>query len=493
MFVHTISQRQAVSPITVYQATAHVGSKTRLSLAVGIALTCFTMQVHAADSNQTYNEIFVKGAAVEYEDANASQAIYKQAKNSNMPVNTSINASIKDSDYKESDYKNGDYATRQSQLFVECTQVQTSAARLACFDKVAEIGQVPSYTMTKQPLDLAKTFRTTITGNPQVVFAEEDTATNGNSGQLNGQSNSNESLDTVGLTKGEAQVLEDAGVTQTDIERYTPLSLAYDLDRNSERGTWTARPHNPNYVLPIFYTADPNLNPTSSNVDEPGREYSSNDIRNTELKFQLSVKTKVAEDLFDTSADLWFGYTQQSHWQVYNEDNSRAFRATDYQPEIFLTQPVTANLPFGGRLRMLGVGAVHHSNGQSDPISRSWNRAYLIGAAEWGKLSVIPRVWARINNEDDDSDDNPDITDYMGHGDLTLLYDLPNQQSISTTLRYNTDTNKGAAQIDYVYPLTKNVNGFVQLFQGYGESIIDYNHENTSVGFGIVLNDWKGF
>ncbi len=142
MFVHTISQRQAVSPITVYQATAHVGSKTRLSLAVGIALTCFTMQVHAADSNQTYNEIFVKGAAVEYEDANASQAIYKQAKNSNMPVNESINTSIKDSDYKESNYKNGDYATRQSQLFIECTQVQTSAARLACFDKVAEIGSL---------------------------------------------------------------------------------------------------------------------------------------------------------------------------------------------------------------------------------------------------------------------------------------------------------------------------------------------------------------
>ncbi|MGM8900578.1 phospholipase A, partial [Psychrobacter sp. 1Y4] len=32
----------------------------------------------------------------------------------------------------------------------------------------------------------------------------------------------------------------------------------------------------------------------------------------------------------------------------------------------------------------------------------------------------------------------------------------------------------------------------VQLFQGYGESIVDYNHENTSIGFGIVLNDWKG-
>ena len=52
-------------------------------------------------------------------------------------------------------------------------EVQTSAARLACFDKVAEQGKTPSYTMSKQPVDLAKTFKTTISGKPQVVLAQE--------------------------------------------------------------------------------------------------------------------------------------------------------------------------------------------------------------------------------------------------------------------------------------------------------------------------------
>jgi phospholipase A1 len=244
--------------------------------------------------------------------------------------------------------------------------------------------------------------------------------------------------------------------------------------------------------LPLFYTFDPNLNPNSPSRPQPEKPLTSNDTRNADLKFQLSLKTKVAEDLFNTNADLWFGYTQESHWQVYNEDNSRPFRATDYQPEIFLTQPVTANLPFGGRLRMLGVGAIHHSNGQDDPLSRSWTRAYLMAGAEWGKLSVIPRLWATVNSDSKSDDDNPDIEDYMGYGDIKFLYDLPDQQSISGTLRYNPGTNKGAAQIDYTYPLTKNVNGFVQLFQGYGESIADYNYENTAIGFGIMLNDWKG-
>ncbi len=481
MFSNITSQRASFNNTHFNNAAApkkniSQTNKSTLTIAVGVALSCFAIQAQAA-TTQNSNTLPFPEAAFEYEEYEIPQT------RSEPSVNADAAAQNRNVVSKE-------FVAQQATLFFECAQVESSAARLACFDKVAEQGKTPSYVASKQPVDLAKTFKSTISGNPQVVLAQEISTVNsnisdGDSDQLNG-----ENLDTVGLTEREAQVLEDAGVTQTDIEKYTPLSLAYDLDKNSERGIWTVRPYRPTYVMPLFYTFDPNLNPSSpSQENEP---FTSNDIRNTELKFQLSLKTKVAEDLFNTNADLWFGYTQESHWQVYNEDNSRPFRATDYQPEVFLTQPVTANLPFGGRLRMLGVGAIHHSNGKSDPISRSWNRAYLMAGAEWGKLSVIPRIWARVNNEDESSEDNPDIEDFMGYGDVKFLYDLPNQQSLSGTLRYNPGTNKGAAQIDYIYPLTKNVNGFVQVFQGYGESIVDYNYENTSIGFGIVLNDWKG-
>ena len=475
MFSHITAQRRPMPLITARKNTLFQTRKHYLNIAVGLALTCFTVQVQAADKTQSDNELPVPEAAFEFEDYQVSQ-----------DANTAA---------QDRQVVSKEFIAQQAKLFFECTQVQTSAARLACFDKVAEEGKTPSYTTTKQPVDLAKTFQSTLSGNPQVVFVEEKStiagANNATTDSVARAPATNEGLDTVGLTQREAQVLENVGVTQKDIEKYTPLSLSYDLDKNSERGTWTVRPYRPTYVLPVFYTFDPNLDPSTPSQET--ESFTSNDIRNTELKFQLSLKTKVAEDLFDTSADLWFGYTQESHWQVYNEDNSRPFRATDYQPEIFLTQPVTADLPFGGRLRMLGAGAIHHSNGQDDPLSRSWNRAYLMAGAEWGKLSIVPRLWARVNSESSSSEDNPDIEDYMGYGDIKFLYDLPDQQSLSGTLRYNPSTNKGAAQVDYIYPLSENVNGFVQVFQGYGESIIDYNHENTSIGFGIVLNDWKGF
>ena len=482
MFSHITAKRRTVPLITARQNILLQTKKHYLNIAVGIALACFSVQVQAANNAESYKELPVAEAAFEFENYEVPQGADESSANANTAAQNRKIVS------KE-------FVAQQARLFFECTQVQTSAARLACFDKVAEEGKTPTYTTTKQPVDLAKTFQSTLSGNPQVVFVEEKSTVAGAkttaAGSVESKPVATESLGTVGLTQKEAQVLENVGVTRTDIEKYTPLSLSYDLDKNSERGTWTVRPYRPTYVLPLFYTFDPNLNPSTPSQD--AESFNSNDIRETELKFQISLKTKVAEDLFDSSADLWFGYTQESHWQVYNEDNSRPFRATDYQPEIFLTQPVTADLPFGGRLRMLGAGAIHHSNGQDDPLSRSWNRAYLMAGAEWGKLSVVPRIWARVNNESSSSEDNPDIEDYIGYGDVKFSYDLPDRQSLSGTLRYNPSTNKGAAQLDYIYPLTENVNGYVQLFQGYGESIIDYNHENTSIGFGIVLNDWKGF
>lgn len=445
---------------------------TSLSIAISVALGSFAMTAQAAPTNKSNVE--PKLATTEAPIVESPQLIYERLQHPNTPID-------------ESSLVSDEVVAQKTRLFFECTQVQTDAARLACFDKVSQQGETPSYTSSKKSLDLAKTIKTTFSGSPQVVLADGTTTASSSSAESEKQLLTAD----VSQTKDDAQILDEIGVTKSEVEKYTPLSLAYDLDKNSERGTWSARPHRPMYLLPLFYSTKPNRNPSSPSQEET--TFTSNEMRDTELKLQVSIKTKVAEDLFGTNADMWFGYTQQSHWQVYNEDNSRPFRATDYEPEIFITQPVKANLPFGGRLRMLGAGASHHSNGQSDPLSRSWNRVYLMGGAEWGKFAILPRVWTRVNTESNsDSDDNPDIEDFMGYGDVTFLYDLPSKQSISGTLRYNTKTDKGAAQIDYVYPLSNNVNGYLQLFHGYGESIIDYNHKNTAIGVGIMLNDWKG-
>ena len=357
-------------------------------------------------------------------------------------------------------------------LLVSCSTLIQDTMRLACYDTLAG-GDVPNTIENKRPIRLGETIWQTIKGNPQVVYS--DTAPS------------------VTLLGDEQGGLSDEDVKNIErvAKKYTPLSLAYDLDRNNTP-LWSTRPHNPMYVLPLFVNGKPNRHPSTPNHEV--EHFTGNEFRAPELKFQLSVKVKAAEDLLGTDADLWVGYTQQSHWQVYNEDNSRPFRVHDYQPEIFLTQPVYSDLPWGGKLRMIGAGAVHHSNGESDNLSRSWNRAYLLAGMEWGRLTVMPRLWGRILKEGNDlqPDDNPDILDYYGYGDVRFLYQLQDNSNVSGTVRYNPKSGKGALQLDYVRPLGKGVSGYVQLFQGYGQSLIDYNHESTGIGFGLMLNDWMG-
>ncbi|PIE47213.1 MAG: phospholipase [Gammaproteobacteria bacterium] len=375
-------------------------------------------------------------------------------------------------------------------LFLACAQVNKDSARLACYDKVSANAGLPNFVAQKAAIDLGKTFRSTIKGNPELVlegeipaYMVEDVAKESiKSHTAKQQLDNNKNLDN--------QILSRFGVTQNDVEKYSPLSLAYDLDKNSEIGNFKLRAHNPMYVLPVFVHDKPNRTPNSPN--HPSPKPMGDTYRSPEAKYQLSVKTKVAEDLFDTNADLWFGYTQQSHWQVYNEDNSHPFRANDYMPEIFVTQPVTAELPFNGRLRMLGAGLMHHSNGEDDPISRSWNKMYLMAGAEWGDLTVIPRFSKRIENEKNENDDNPDIEDFYGFGDVQVFYPLDDKNNLAGMFRISPSTGKGAVQVDYTHELDNGVGIYLQLFHGYGESIIDYNYEDTTVGVGVMLNDWQG-
>lgn len=372
------------------------------------------------------------------------------------------------------------------QTLLTCSKITDNVARLACFDKIS-VGKIEPD--TKAPLDIAKTLEVSIKeGKAVPVLAVDQTATVTTT-TTTITKNEQKKLDHLVPNKQDKTILRQVGVTAADVEKYTPLSVLYDLDKNDPKGILTIRPHLPMYVMPLWYNATPNYDihsPTQDHV-RASKDY----LQHLDSKLQISMKTKLAQDVFDTNADVWLGYTQQSYWQVYNGKSSRPFRSSDYQPEIFLTQPIKGNLPGNGSLRLLGAGLVHESNGQSDPLSRSWNRIYAMAGTEWGKLTVIPRLWL-IANENSKDSDNPDIGDYMGYGDVRWLYPLNDQSTVGGVMRYNPSTNKGAIQVDYAYPLTGGMKAILQVFHGYGENIQDYNHKSTNVGIGIMFNDFKG-
>lgn len=391
----------------------------------------------------------------------------------------------------------------ESEKLAQCVQVSEDIARLACYDKVLA-GDVQLN--QKVPLDLSKTLNQSIQekkvspvlANGERVNLTKDSILESLSGQEkeaveNTTTKSKTSVDAekvVDKKQKDKQILNKIGVTDTEVASYSALSNLFDLDRNDPKGVFTLRPHYQTYVLPVFASKNPNKSPHSPSQPAPkSGQYP--DLQHVDSKFQISFKTKIVEDLFHTNADLWFGYTQQSYWQVYNESQSRPFRVSDYQPEVFITQPAKADLPFNGKLRMIGAGLVHQSNGQADPLSRSWNRGYLMGGMEWGKLTVVPRAWV-IFPTFKEHEDNADIGDYLGYGDIRWQYPLRNKDTIGGLLRYNPLKNNGAIQIDYTRPIRGGVKAYVQLFHGYGENIQNYNHQDTNIGIGLMFNDFTG-
>ena len=353
---------------------------------------------------------------------------------------------------------------------LQCTLLQDNALRLACYDKVFAAQLPPEQPLSEHEAD----------GKPQLDVVQSVRQSIGNK----------EATLVFDTPEGQAepsQELADAAAA------YTPLSQMYDLDANDPHGILTVREHNPMYLMPVWYNSSPNYAPSSPTRGAALQERFS-DQKRIETKMQVSFKSKIAEDLFKSRADLWFGYTQKSDWQIYNQGRRSApFRNTDYEPEIFITQPVKSRLPWGGRLRMLGVGFAHQSNGQSRPESRSWNKVYAMAGMEWGKLTVIPRVWMRLFDRSGKDNDTPDLTKYLGYGDVKLQYRLNDKHNFSTTLRYNPKSGYGAAEAAYTFPIKGKLQGVVRGFHGYGESLIDYNHKQSGIGFGLMFNGWDGF
>jgi phospholipase A1 len=266
------------------------------------------------------------------------------------------------------------------------------------------------------------------------------------------------------------------------------LSKTWELHPDDKRGTFIVRTYLPNYFLPLH--ASSSIGTPSSPTHPASTEV--HHYRRVEAKLQLSLRTKLAEDVLLPGADLWFAYTQRSLWQLWTPSESSPFRSTDYQPEAIFVVPVPEDLsalPLGWHWRMAQLGAVHQSNGQSDPLSRSWNRVYLGAAVERGELGLQLKAYKRLPESGED--DNPDISRYVGRQEIVASW-LPGRATASLTWRTSlASPGRGSLQFDWTYPVrSRQVLGlrwYLQLFSGYGETLLDYNHRQTSIGLGLSL------
>ena len=337
------------------------------------------------------------------------------------------------------------------------------------------------------------------------------------------------------ITNPVEKTVEQKSVAINQTEQATspmPLSVFekyWDLVTTNRRRSFVLRPYHLNYLLPVAYNSSPN--------DETNLEYDPRaKAQFNEAKFQLSFKAKIWEDFLQEplqaledvfgknkpikGLDLWIGYTQLSFWQLYNSAFSSPFRDTNYEPEGLLNIRTQYEIPglMGTKLQFINVGLNHQSNGRSKPLSRSWNRIVanfglekMFGTEKKDSFNILLKTWYRLP-EEDANDDNPDITRYMGYGELwTTLY--LKDMRFAAMLRNNfRQENLGAVQLEWSIPpssfgkllpawiispewadkyLSDKFSLYFQYFNGYGEGLMDYNKSINRFCVGFMIAEWN--
>ncbi len=280
---------------------------------------------------------------------------------------------------------------------------------------------------------------------------------------------------------------ESQSSQQVEAEPESAVEKRLAAERSAAASPFSILAHRPNYFLVAAYNwerwgpelnRDPLGNPVFENED-------------VESQFQISLKVPLAVGLFNNRMDIYGAYTNRSFWQMYNSKNSEPFRETNHVPELWAQFRNDWKI-WGFTNSVNTIGFNHQSNGRAGELSRSWNRLYATFLFEQGNWAIAAKPWIWVST-DKDRNDNPDIDDYMGHGEVRLVYGR-NGHVFSTMLRNQLESgfDRGAVELSWSFPVFNYpyLKGYVQYFYGYGESLIDYDNKVNRLGIGISVTDW---
>lgn len=204
----------------------------------------------------------------------------------------------------------------------------------------------------------------------------------------------------------------------------------------------------------------------------------------SDARFEIGFKERLVDKPLPWDIYLFLTYRQKAFWDIYQE--SFPFRALNYNPGLGLGKVI-----FNKEDRLEGAFWLqfeHESNGEADPISRSWNRLSLSYFMPMGdKLLFTFKAWAPLGS----LSDNPDIVDYVGYGQLDIAYQPTEKWVFDGAFRKGTEGWKGSLQLGVNFRISKHGNEYIylQYFQGYGQDLINYNKELGYLRLGFSIKD----
>lgn len=213
-----------------------------------------------------------------------------------------------------------------------------------------------------------------------------------------------------------------------------------------------------------------------------------------DARFQLSFKYRLHSPKDPAQPGFWdnfyLGYTQTSLWDLHSD--SIPFIDTTYNPSLFWNKDALWQTPDQKWFVGLNAGVEHRSNGKEGDDSRSLNDFYIQPAFNYrldggSTLSFMPRVKTYIATDRD-----MHYSDYLGYVDWKVRWAQDNGVAVSGLYRQGS-AGRHATQLDVAWPLRRtvlNMNGYLylQVFQGYGETLLGYAEKSSpQVRLGIAL------
>lgn len=255
---------------------------------------------------------------------------------------------------------------------------------------------------------------------------------------------------------------------------YYFLFLFFSLATPFSYGKSLSKPgiYDDTYFL-ATYTTDIN-----ENVYRLANDSELSQLNNFEAKYQFSFSAPIIR--ITNRMSLMASYTQLSLWQLGNSEVSAPFRETNYQPQLFFMHKgnfiLFNNIEYGYR---------HQSNGRGGEISRSWERFYL-------SLEKINRTvdygiqgWLTTGLSDND-----DIEEYIPPYSVWMkVYNSFGVYNVK--FHQNFKTNRSGIELGYSHNINNILRLYFQVWTGYGETLIDYNHNQTRLGLGISIQPWN--
>jgi phospholipase A1/A2 len=215
-------------------------------------------------------------------------------------------------------------------------------------------------------------------------------------------------------------------------------------------------------------------------------------------KFQISLRFRLFDDHGRLARripwidDLYLSFSQTALWDL--GELSKPFKDASYKPRLFYANYDLARY-FDGTLRF-GVesGIGHESNGKEGDDSRSYNMLYARPTLTLGDPDGFRAYFAPLIHNYIAASDNPDIEDYRGYVDWLFGIGSKGGLDFWGVLRKGTRSDYGSVELNASYPLSKLSGGdltgwlMLQYFNGYGESLLDYNRKlDSQVRLGIAI------